>query len=179
MFFRFLSLSGLCQSWPVTHTPWWQSHCTTRSAQRPSPTLLTKVHKRAPLRVNHAPPAVLSQCFTARTLIQTKRLTWLRLFFSCRLNSDLRCTRKGSDDSGLCRWEGGNSEDDCAHGGAWQRPADPRTAVWHRDPEFEGRWGENKHLIFRSLFMLRTSKQPYLFYAVLQLVSTEHICNHH
>lgn len=49
--------SGPFQSWLVTRTPWWQFHCMTRSARRPSPTLSTRVHLQAPtthpLQSNH------------------------------------------------------------------------------------------------------------------------------
>lgn len=138
--FFFFPLSGPYQSWPVTHTPWWQFHCMIHSAQRPSATLSTKVHKQAPSNTHHTPPAVLLQRSRSKRLIptQAKWVIWCHLFFSCHLDGDLRRAREGSDDPGLRQQQRANGEDDCAHRGVRQRPGDPWTRVWHRGSEFQG-----------------------------------------
>lgn len=104
------------------------------------------------------PTVVLSRCSTLRILTPIKRLIERPvLFLSGHLNGDLRRSRQGSVDSGLCEREGENGKEDCAHGGVWSRPGHPRTRVRRWDTESEGLWGENKNLLF-ILSCVRWSK---------------------
>lgn len=94
------------------------------------------------------------------------------VFLSCHLNGDLRRIWQGSADSGLCQRVRANGEDNCSHGGVWQRPGDTWTGVWHRDPEFEGLWGEkNNSPLLRNASLLYYTLLNILQH-VLYLLST-------